>query len=260
MEALPSEFTSIIERLEHLKKMPILDDVNVFDYETAVWKFKVVAKSTIWKESSQMVVERIKKLVGEFYKENYKRYSLITNHIEFEEPREILHKGKNKDGDYFIITPKGKIRKNKITNDEDRKKWYSNIIPELKAYESLSQENLGSRPLIEKNIAEELSKFETKNLGPLFDDKGESRNNFIRLLSDPFLLDYEIEVMKIFFGTPLKTVAIDLNKLIKKYKLPFATPAVLIEFGCFYHLHKGMETKVTPPNFRSVLSKTKNSK
>ena len=260
MESIPSEFTIIIERLEHLKKMPMPDDVNVFDYETAVWNFKVVAKSTIWKDSSQMFVERIKILVGEFYRENYKRYTRIVKHTQLEDSDEILFKGKNKDGSNFILTPKDKVRKDKITNDEDRKKWYLNIIPELKAYESLSQENLSGRPLIEKSIAEELSLFETKNLGSLIDDSGESRNNFIRLLSDPSLLDYEIEVMKIFFGTPLKTVAIDLTKLIKKYKLPFATPAILIELGCFYHYHNGMETKVTASNFRSVLSKTKNSR
>ena len=256
MEAIPSEFTKIIERLELLKKVPVIGKLNEFDYVEAVWRFKVVAKSTIWCDASQIVVERITKLIGEFYKENYQRYNDIQKHTELQRSELVLFSWETKKGETFEATPKILIEKRVETKDEHRKKWYSNIVPELLAYESLKLENLNNRPLIGLNDAEKLSQYIINGCGPLIKDSDESRNNFIRLLSDPCLLDYEIENMKIYFGVQLKAAAFEIKSFIQNNSLPYTTTASLIKLGCFYHINKGKEVLINPRNFSSTVSKT----
>lgn len=253
MQAIPDEFMIIINRLKSLiDKTIIVTDKNDFDYDTAVFKFKVLAANPDWKPSSEVVITKIKELIGILYEKNYSLYSDVRSRTIKEtskEPIEIFEKEKIKL--YF----KASVEKKVNVEDEDRKAWYSKILPELRSYESLSQESIKKRECISEEKAKDIAGLNIKGVGFLIKQDGESINNFIRLLSDPLLLDYEISKMNIFIDVPLKTFALQLNKVFKEYQLPYSSPNKLIELNCFYYNNKGKETQIKKTNFASIISK-----
>jgi hypothetical protein len=257
MDSIPNEFLTIINRLTKLltfKLIPINE--NEFDYEDAVWRFKVLAASPTWKSPSEIVIVKIKELVGQLFENNYLMYSQITSHYEKHPSNEIIAKFKTIDGGIAIVTPKEMVKVKFETNDEHRKSWFNNIVPELRAYEALSKDGLGIRNYITKEKAIEISLINVKGVGDLISTVGDSRMNFVRLLSDPCLLDYEISRMKIFIGVPVKTFSIEINKLFKLKALPFINTQKLIGNNCFFHTNKGKDIQITKANFSSSSSKS----
>jgi len=258
MDAIPMEFLSIVDRLKQLLELKIIIiEENKFDYEDAAWKFKVVAQNPSWQASSEMVIVKIKELIGKLYQKNYLIYNDITNHIEKDDSKEILAIIKSKDGGKSIITPKTKVSVKVKTENKHREFWFKNIIPELKAYESLSKDNFSKHELIPEETAIKLSQLKIKGVGDLLSQQGNSRSNFVRLLCDPCLLDYEISQMKIIFDVPKKNIVAELNSLISQNILPYTSVLSLIDFNCFYYMNNGVETLITKKSFSEGVSKNK---
>jgi virulence-associated protein VapD len=204
-----------------------------------------------------MVIVKIKELIGELYEKNYLLYDNITNHIEMKDSQGILETFKDKSGSVYILTPKAKVKVKIKTQKIHKENWFKNIVPELKAYESLSKDSFSTREIISEKEAIELSQLKIKGAGELISLHGNSRKNFIRLLSDPCLLDHEIPKMKIVFSVPKKNIVTEFNTLMKNNVLTYKMSTTLINFNCFYYINRGAETPITKKSFFEGISKTK---